>query len=45
MNTYWIKVFVAAVFEVFWVIGLKHAESDFWTWSWNSYLLLSLAFI
>lgn len=28
----WIKVFVAAFFEVFWVIGLKHAD-DFWTWS------------
>ncbi|VEF49002.1 small multidrug resistance protein [Bacillus freudenreichii] len=32
MNTNWIKVFVAAFFEVFWVIGLKHA-SDFWTWT------------
>lgn len=32
MNTNWIKVFVAAFFEVFWVIGLKHAD-DFWTWS------------
>lgn len=32
MNTNWIKVFVAAFFEVFWVIGLKHAF-DFWTWS------------
>jgi paired small multidrug resistance pump len=32
MNTNWIKVFVAAFFEVFWVIGLKHAEG-FWTWS------------
>ena len=31
MNTEWIKVFVAAVFEVFWVIGLKHAD-DVWTW-------------
>ncbi|MEH7277127.1 DMT family transporter, partial [Neobacillus vireti] len=28
----WIKVFVAALFEVFWVIGLKHAD-DFWTWA------------
>ncbi|MHC5251625.1 DMT family transporter [Listeria kieliensis] len=25
MNTNWIKVFIAAFFEVFWVIGLKHA--------------------
>lgn len=32
MNTNWIKVFIAALFEVFWVIGLKHAN-DFWTWS------------
>lgn len=32
MNTTWIKVFVAAFFEVFWVIGLKHAY-DFWTWA------------
>ncbi|MCF6138452.1 DMT family transporter [Pseudalkalibacillus berkeleyi] len=31
MNTNWIKVFIAALFEVFWVIGLKHAN-DFWTW-------------
>ncbi|MFZ7944845.1 MULTISPECIES: DMT family transporter [Bacillaceae] len=31
MNTNWIKVFVAALFEVFWVIGLKHADG-FWTW-------------
>ncbi|MEH7483911.1 paired small multidrug resistance pump [Bacillus sp. OV166] len=32
MNANWIKVFVAALFEVFWVIGLKHAD-DFWTWA------------
>ncbi|MGR3764210.1 DMT family transporter [Rossellomorea sp. NS-SX7] len=32
MNKNWIKVFVAAFFEVFWVIGLKHAN-DFWTWA------------
>ena len=32
MNKDWMKVFVAAFFEVFWVIGLKHAE-DFWTWT------------
>lgn len=32
MNTTWIKVFVAAFFEVFWVIGLKHAD-DFWAWT------------
>ncbi|RHW39043.1 QacE family quaternary ammonium compound efflux SMR transporter [Neobacillus notoginsengisoli] len=27
MNLNWVKVFVAAFFEVFWVIGLKHADS------------------
>src|SRR5690625_2214489 len=32
MNINWIKVVVAAMFEVFWVIGLKHAD-DFWTWT------------
>jgi paired small multidrug resistance pump len=32
MNTDWVKVVVAAFFEVFWVIGLKHAD-DFWTWT------------
>ncbi|SHF95726.1 DMT family transporter [Ornithinibacillus halophilus] len=32
MNKYWIQVIIAAVFEVFWVIGLKHAY-DFWTWT------------
>ncbi|MEK5215897.1 MULTISPECIES: multidrug efflux SMR transporter [Psychrobacillus] len=30
MNTNWFKVVLAAFFEVFWVIGLKHAD-DFWT--------------
>ncbi|AIM16772.1 MULTISPECIES: multidrug efflux SMR transporter [Neobacillus] len=32
MNFHWMKVFFAAFFEVFWVIGLKHAD-DIWTWS------------
>ncbi|WP_342539167.1 multidrug efflux SMR transporter [Sporosarcina sp. FSL K6-1540] len=32
MNTDWVKVIIAAFFEVFWVIGLKHAN-DFWTWT------------
>lgn len=31
MKKGWIMVFVAAFFEVFWVIGLKHAF-DIWTW-------------
>ncbi|MCR2823331.1 DMT family transporter [Lederbergia panacisoli] len=32
MNKDWIKVFVAAFFEVIWVIGLKHAN-EFWAWT------------
>ncbi|MGB2992584.1 MAG: multidrug efflux SMR transporter [Paenisporosarcina sp.] len=31
MNKEWMKVFIASFFEVFWVIGLKHAD-DVWTW-------------
>jgi paired small multidrug resistance pump len=31
MNKEWVKVFIAAFFEVFWVIGLKHADS-LWEW-------------
>src|SRR5690625_2167720 len=31
MNKNWIKVFIAAFLEIFWVIGLAHAY-DFWTW-------------
>jgi paired small multidrug resistance pump len=31
MNKEWLKVIFAAFFEVFWVIGLKHAD-DIWTW-------------
>jgi paired small multidrug resistance pump len=31
LNKEWIKVFIAAFFEVFWVIGLKHADS-IWEW-------------
>lgn len=31
MNIHWVKVFIAAFFEVFWVIGLKHA-SNVWEW-------------
>ncbi len=27
MNKDWINVFIAAVFEVLWVIGLKHSDS------------------
>lgn len=32
MNRNWIKVFIAAFLEIFWVIGLTHAY-DFWTWT------------
>src|SRR4051794_28994838 len=32
MNTDWLKVYIAAFFEVLWVIGLKHAD-NFWTWT------------
>lgn len=31
MNKEWLKVFIAAFFEVFWVMGLKHAD-NIWTW-------------
>jgi len=27
MNMYWMSVFAATIFEVLWVIGLKHASS------------------
>ena len=32
MNTEWIKVIVAAIFEVLWVIGIKHSY-NVWTWT------------
>ena len=32
MSKNWFKVFVAAFFEVIWVIGIKHADG-FWTWT------------
>ncbi len=32
MNKHWIYVFIAAFFEVFWVIGLKHANN---VWEWG----------
>jgi paired small multidrug resistance pump len=31
MNNQWTQVFIAALFEVMWVIGLKHAN-DLWSW-------------
>lgn len=32
MNANWAKVFIAALFEVCWVVGLKHAD-DYVTWT------------
>ena len=49
MNVQWIKVLVAAAFEVLWVIGLAHAN-DFWSWAGtliaiivSNYLLITAA--
>src|SRR5699024_1317596 len=49
MNINWIKVFVAAFLEVFWVIGLTHSH-DLWTWTGtviliivSNYLMISAA--
>lgn len=42
MNKEWMKVFIAAFFEVFWVIGLKHADS-FWEWS-GTLLCIAVSF-
>lgn len=39
MNLNWIKVFVAAVLEVGWVIGLTHSY-DFWTWTGTAILII-----
>ncbi|EJR73145.1 hypothetical protein IK7_05817 [Bacillus cereus VD156] len=32
MNKNWMKVFIAAFFEIFWVIGLKYTD-NFWAWT------------
>ena len=32
MNQQWMRVIIAAILEIFWVIGLAHADS-FWTWT------------
>nr|WP_144923571.1 SMR family transporter [Paenibacillus bovis] len=49
MNKNWLKVFIAAILEVGWVIGLTHAY-DFWTWTWtviaiivSNYLMITAA--
>ncbi|PIC57325.1 QacE family quaternary ammonium compound efflux SMR transporter [Sporosarcina sp. P12(2017)] len=39
MNRNWIKVFIAAFLEIFWVIGLTHAY-DFWTWTGTIVLIV-----
>lgn len=36
MKIEWMKVYVAAFFEVFWVIGLKHADNG---WAWTGTVL------
>ena len=49
MNRNWLKLFVAALFEVVWVIGLAHAY-NFWTWAatialiiLSNYLMITVA--
>ncbi|MFS0780247.1 DMT family transporter [Bacillus sp. 1P06AnD] len=32
MSKQWVKVFIAALFEVLWVVGLKHSEG-IWEWA------------
>ncbi|MFD1412274.1 DMT family transporter [Oceanobacillus jeddahense] len=39
MNGNWIKVFIAAFLEIFWVIGLTHSY-DFWTWTGTIILVI-----
>lgn len=40
MNSNWMKVFVAAFLEVFWVIGLTHSY-NFWTWTGTVILIIA----
>ncbi|AGA69092.1 cation/cationic drug transporter [Desulfitobacterium dichloroeliminans LMG P-21439] len=49
MNKYWVRLFVAAFLEIFWVIGLAHSY-NFWTWTGtimalliSNYLLITAA--
>ncbi|MGG0643809.1 multidrug efflux SMR transporter [Sporosarcina gallistercoris] len=42
MNANWMKVVIAAVFEVFWVVGLKHADG-FLEWS-GTVLAIAISF-
>src|SRR5690625_871116 len=39
MNLNWMKLFVAAFLEVFWVIGLAHSY-NFWTWTATVILII-----
>ncbi|WP_338448269.1 SMR family transporter [Niallia oryzisoli] len=39
MNRNWMKVFVPAFLEVFWVIGLAHSY-DFWTWTGTIFAII-----
>lgn len=39
MSINWIKLFIAAFLEVFWVIGLAHSY-DFWTWTGTVILII-----
>ncbi|GGA78567.1 DMT family transporter [Ornithinibacillus halotolerans] len=39
MNRYWIQLFIAAVLEVFWVIGLAHSYNA-WTWTATAVLII-----
>jgi len=39
VNRNWIKVFIAAFLEIFWVIGLTHAYG-FWTWTGTIILIV-----
>ena len=40
MDKNWIKVFVAAILEVGWVIGLTHSY-NFWTWTLTVILIIA----
>lgn len=49
MNWQWTRVIIAAILEVFWVIGLAHSY-NFWTWTAtaifiviSNYLMISAA--
>jgi paired small multidrug resistance pump len=39
VNADWLKVVIAAFFEVIWVIGLKHAD-HFWSWTGTSIAII-----